>query len=277
VSIAKKSSELDLAFEGPLYAFPGFAAVAAGVWSGNGDLGWIVFAIGSLLVFLLEISIAKSDKEKFGGQASGGAFGRAGCASMIPIGCIAIAIGAKLGTAWGWASFLAFAGVSAIVVWVSSSDGVPGSTAKARSSSSSLGTRGQIDGMTGEEFEHFLGGRFRQLGYATRVTQLSGDYGADLLLDRDGRKTVVQAKRWRARVGIEAIQQVHAARGYYGARAAMVVSSSYFTEAAKTLARKLNVELIDRTDLMDDILRDADFDEEAVSSVIDLEQDHGDA
>ncbi len=41
----------------------------------------------------------------------------------------------------------------------------------------------------------------------SELTPETGDYGADLVLSKDGRKIVVQAKRWKNVVGIEAVQQ----------------------------------------------------------------------
>ena len=52
-----------------------------------------------------------------------------------------------------------------------------------------------IDDMTGEEFEDWLARRFRRAGWRVRHTAQSGDFGADLLIERDGEEWVVQAKR----------------------------------------------------------------------------------
>ncbi|MEH7272628.1 restriction endonuclease, partial [Neobacillus vireti] len=82
----------------------------------------------------------------------------------------------------------------------------------------------------------------------------SGDFGADLLLKKDRKKIVVQAKRYSKDVGIKAVQEVMGARSYYKADEAWVVSNSYFTKAARELARNGNVALVNRDELIDYIL-----------------------
>ena len=109
----------------------------------------------------------------------------------------------------------------------------------------------QIDAMTGEEFEELLKAHFEKLGYHVSLTPASNDYGADLILKRDGEITAVQAKRYQAKVGNSAIQEIVAAKSYYKANKAMVCTNSYFTSNAKALAFANNVELWDRNTLID--------------------------
>ena len=65
------------------------------------------------------------------------------------------------------------------------------------------------------------------------------------MLNKDGKKIVVQAKRYSKDVGIKAVQEVIGAKSYYNADEAWVVSNRYFTKAAKDLAQKGNVLLVD--------------------------------
>jgi restriction system protein len=102
--------------------------------------------------------------------------------------------------------------------------------------------------------EHYLKELYQSRGYAAEVTSASGDYGADLLLKRDGKKIVVQAKRYAKDVGIKAVQEVMGEKSYYQAEEAWVVSNSYFTKAARELAAKGHVLLVDRDELVDYIL-----------------------
>ncbi|MCM3118431.1 restriction endonuclease [Neobacillus sp. MER 74] len=74
------------------------------------------------------------------------------------------------------------------------------------------------------------------------------------MLNKDGKKMVVQAKRYSKDVGIKAVQEVMGAKSYYKADEAWVVSNSYFTKAAKELAQKGNVILVDRDTLIEYIL-----------------------
>jgi restriction system protein len=111
-----------------------------------------------------------------------------------------------------------------------------------------------IDAMGGIEFEYYLKELYLSRGYSAEVTSASGDYGADLLLKKDGKKIVVQAKRYTKDVGIKAVQEVMGAKSYYQAEQAWVVSNSYFTKAARALAARSNVLLVDRDELIDYIL-----------------------
>jgi restriction system protein len=74
-----------------------------------------------------------------------------------------------------------------------------------------------IDSMDGIQFEHYLKELYLSRGYSAEVTSASGDYGADLLLKKDGKKIVVQAKRYTKDVGIKAVQEVMGAKSYYQA------------------------------------------------------------
>ena len=111
----------------------------------------------------------------------------------------------------------------------------------------------EIDRMTGRQFEEWLA-RFFSRGYDVALTPEQGDYGADLILKKGPVTTVVQAKRWSGKVGVSAIQEITAAKGYYKADSAMVVTNSFFTKEAIELARRNNVVLWDRKKLTDEIL-----------------------
>jgi len=106
-----------------------------------------------------------------------------------------------------------------------------------------------LDELGGIEFENFLLHLFEKMGYQCEITKGSGDQGADLLIKRMGKKTVVQAKRYNGKVSNSAIQESTAAVKYYNADNAMVVTTNYFTKDAASLADSNNVKLIDRNKL----------------------------
>lgn len=112
-----------------------------------------------------------------------------------------------------------------------------------------------IDKMNGIQFEKFLSLLFIELGYKSKITKASGDFGADLIISKDGIKTVVQAKRYSSKVGIKAVQEVVSSMNYYKASKAMVVTNSYFSKAAIELAQSNNVEMVDRDRLVDILLQ----------------------
>lgn len=108
---------------------------------------------------------------------------------------------------------------------------------------------GKVDKMTGPEFEEYLAAHFDNLGYKVEHIGQTGDYGADLILYRDGVSIVVQAKRYQDKVGVKAVQEVISAKEYYECDSAMVVTNSYFTPNAIQMATQCNVELWDREDI----------------------------
>ncbi|GLH62404.1 restriction endonuclease [Parageobacillus sp. G301] len=109
-----------------------------------------------------------------------------------------------------------------------------------------------IDQMSGEEFEKFVAKLYELKGYLAEVTKQSGDFGADVILRNAKEKIVVQAKCYGAgnKVGVDAIQQVVAAAGYYNANKKIVITNRYYTEQAIVLAKRNGVKLIDRDELI---------------------------
>jgi restriction system protein len=107
-----------------------------------------------------------------------------------------------------------------------------------------------IDRLSGRDFEKYLEVLFERRGYKVKLTKYIGDYGADLVVDSGSDKIVIQAKRFKSKVGVKAVQEAVASKGYYGCQSAMVVTNSSFTEQAKILARANNVELWDRNKLI---------------------------
>ncbi len=113
----------------------------------------------------------------------------------------------------------------------------------------------EIDEMTGEEFEEYLGHLFNKRGYHVSYTKASGDYGADLILEDREEVIAVQAKRYSGTVGVKAVQEIIGALRMYEATQGWVVTNSYFTRQAEKLAESNDVYLIDRDELIDMILR----------------------
>ena len=112
----------------------------------------------------------------------------------------------------------------------------------------------EVDEMTGKEFEKFLAVHFGNCGYSVNLTQDSQDYGADLILYKDGSTTVVQAKRSKNPVGIKAVQEVAGAVRHYNGNKGRVITNNRFTENACNLAKSNDVELWDRKKLIEFIL-----------------------
>lgn len=107
----------------------------------------------------------------------------------------------------------------------------------------------QIDILSGKNFEKYLRSNFQKQGYVVKLTPDTNDYGADLILYKNSEKIVVQAKRYKGKVGVHAIQEIIGAMHYYECNKAMVVTNSFFTPNAVNMANKCDVELWDRNTL----------------------------
>lgn len=103
-----------------------------------------------------------------------------------------------------------------------------------------------LDKMSGIEFENFLKKLFESKGFKVRTTKISNDQGCDLILEKFGEKTSVQAKRYSSTIGNDAIQQVVGSLKVYNCQKALVITNSKFTKAAVKLAEANHVELWDR-------------------------------
>ncbi|MGV7032179.1 restriction endonuclease [Methylobacterium symbioticum] len=100
-------------------------------------------------------------------------------------------------------------------------------------------------------YERFCLARLRAAGWRVHPTPASGDQGADIVASRGGSRLVLQCKRYGKPVGNAAVQEAAAARNYWEADAAAVVSNAGFTPAARKLAAATAVLLLHHDDLDD--------------------------
>lgn len=108
----------------------------------------------------------------------------------------------------------------------------------------------QVDAMNPFNFEQLLGMIYEAEGYRIEVTKKSGDQGADVIIEKAGERSVVQAKLYSNPVGNWAVQEVLAAKTYYRCQHAMVVTNNSFTRSALDLASIANVSLVNRQGLI---------------------------
>jgi hypothetical protein len=111
-----------------------------------------------------------------------------------------------------------------------------------------------LDILTGVEFESFLSDLFKRMGYHVETTKTTGDQGADLVIEKIGMRTIIQAKRYSGSVGNSAVQQVVAAMKHYNCKQAIVITTGTFTKGAVDLAKSNDVELWDRQVLTDKMI-----------------------
>ena len=108
-----------------------------------------------------------------------------------------------------------------------------------------------LDRISPLAFEHHCAEVLRLQGWRCRTTKASGDFGVDVLAERQGLKVAIQVKKWRGRVDLSAVQQAATGAAMYGASAAAVVSVSGYQPSAVRLARANRVVLLSYNDLFD--------------------------
>lgn len=107
-----------------------------------------------------------------------------------------------------------------------------------------------VDAMDGHEFEYFCAELLKENGFVNvEVTQASGDFGVDVLAEKDGVTYAVQCKCYSDKVGNHAVQEATSGAQYYHRMVAVVLTNSTFTPAAIETAQKTNVLLWDRENL----------------------------
>lgn len=104
-----------------------------------------------------------------------------------------------------------------------------------------------FDEMEGHDFEYFCAELLQKHGFLdVQVTKGSGDYGIDILAEKDGITYAIQCKRYQEPVGVKAIQEAYAGRDYYDRMVGAVLTNQYFTSPAVEAAKKLKILLWDR-------------------------------
>jgi restriction system protein len=101
--------------------------------------------------------------------------------------------------------------------------------------------------MDGYDFEYYCADLLEANGFVeVEVTKSSGDYGIDILAQKDGVTYAIQCKRYNGLVGVKAVQEAYAGRDYYDRMVGAVLTNQYFTQPAVEAAKKLKILLWDR-------------------------------
>ena len=104
-----------------------------------------------------------------------------------------------------------------------------------------------IDEMDGREFEKFCAHLLEKRGFIdVNITKASGDFGVDILAEKEGVTYAIQCKRYADPVGVKAVQEAFAGREYYDCMVGAVLTNQYFTAPAVEAAKKLKILLWDR-------------------------------
>lgn len=109
-----------------------------------------------------------------------------------------------------------------------------------------------LDEMSGREFELACAEILECNGFCNvEVTKSTGDFGVDILASRGEERYAVQCKCYAHKLDGTPVQEVAGGLRYYECDKGAVMTNSYFTKAAESLAQANDIELWDRDSLAD--------------------------
>lgn len=104
-----------------------------------------------------------------------------------------------------------------------------------------------LDSLDGIQFENLCCELLHALGYEKiSKTRTTGDFGLDIICEKDGKRYGIQCKCYSNTIGLDAVQQAYAGCAYYRCDVPVVMSNMYFTDAAQELARVVGVTIWSR-------------------------------
>ncbi len=98
--------------------------------------------------------------------------------------------------------------------------------------------------LTGQEFERELADLLRRQNYDVTHTGGPGDEGADLILNTDKGKIVVQCKAYSGRVGPQPVRDLCGSMVHHGAQEGWLVAIDGFSESAYKFAHNKPIKLL---------------------------------
>lgn len=104
-----------------------------------------------------------------------------------------------------------------------------------------------------KDFEYLVAEAYRRRGFNVDYSLgKGGDGGVDLVLRKDGRKSLVQCKQWKVfSVGRPVLQQMFGIMTAEGADEAIIVTSGRFTDEARAFASGKPIQLLDGPNLLE--------------------------
>lgn len=99
------------------------------------------------------------------------------------------------------------------------------------------------------DYEEYCAKLLRKVGWEAQATVASGDQGADVIATKNGVKVILQCKLYSKPVNNKAVQEINAAKTYYHADYAAVVSNADYTVSARQLASSTKVALLHHDEL----------------------------
>lgn len=103
--------------------------------------------------------------------------------------------------------------------------------------------------LTPIQYEEYCAKLISNHGWICETTKATGDQGSDVKAKKNGKMLVVQCKQYSSSVGNAAVQEVIAAKGFYRADYAAVVTNSTYTKSAIELATRTGVILLNHDEI----------------------------
>ncbi|MEM7116870.1 MAG: restriction endonuclease [Chloroflexota bacterium] len=104
----------------------------------------------------------------------------------------------------------------------------------------------QLYALSPGDFEAYVGQLFQRKGYTVTLRGRTGDQGVDVeLQNKDGKRAIVQCKRYRTTVGSETVRELFGTLIHEKAAHAFLVTTANVSEAARTWAKNKPITLID--------------------------------
>lgn len=98
-------------------------------------------------------------------------------------------------------------------------------------------------------FEHFTASLFERMGYEVCTTPESGDEGVDLFITKNGRRAVVQCKRYENLVGQPVVRDLYGVMLHNQVDRAYLITTGHFSLPAQTWAEGKFIHLVDGMEL----------------------------
>lgn len=105
--------------------------------------------------------------------------------------------------------------------------------------------------LTDRQFERLVARIYQRKGYDVELTPPTRDFGADVLAEKDGIRTLIEVKHQRNPVGSSVVQRAIGATDFHDSQIASVVSLGGFTVGAEEAALNSPVTLWDAEDILD--------------------------
>lgn len=101
--------------------------------------------------------------------------------------------------------------------------------------------------MRPDEYENFVSRYFKRQGYNSKITPFRGDYGTDLIIEKNRKKIAVQVKMYgqtSRKINRRMIMEFYGSAKYFGCNGAIIVTDGDILPEANEVAQKLGVKIM---------------------------------